>query len=71
MILNWTSALKPQEFTCFAFGFSTPLFQEVKLSIQRDANSLAVFCEKLKTEIQEKQKQSLALACRRISQEQL
>lgn len=71
IIFNWTSALKPQEFTCFAFGFSTPLFQEVKLPVQWDANSLAVFYEKLKTEIQEQQKQSLALACTRISQEQL
>lgn len=71
MILNWTSALKPQEFTCFGFGFSTPLFQGVKLPIQCNADSLAVFYEKLKTEIQEKQKQILALACTRISQEQL
>lgn len=70
MLLNWTSALKPQEFTHFAFGFSALLSQELNLPIQSNANSLAVFYEKLKTESQEKQKQSLALACRRISQEQ-
>lgn len=54
---------------CF-WILNSPFFQEVKVPIQCNANSLAVFYEKLKTEIQEKQKQSLALACSRISQEQ-